>query len=137
VSVVLDASMALAWCFADERTPEVEAASTIVAEGGAIVPALWRLEVANGLQSGVRRQRLTSNSRDELLRAFGDMDIKTDTETARLAWSATLSLADRHGLSVYDACYLELATRLTLPIASLDRALRSAASQEGLTCLPK
>ena len=44
----------------------------------------------------------------------------------------SIPLAIFHRLSVYDAVYLELALRLSLPLATLDRALRSAARREGI-----
>ena len=101
----------------------------------AVVPAIWRLEVANGLQSGIRRGRVTLEKRDALLTALADMDIRADLETDHHAWSTTVRLADRHRLTVYDASYLELAQRLGLPLASLDKALRDAGSAAGVALL--
>jgi predicted nucleic acid-binding protein len=135
MSLVLDGSAALAWCFEDESTPSIDAVMFQVANDGAVVPALWRLEVANGLRSGIRRGRLTPAQRDALLVALGEMNIVTDPETDRYAWSTTVRLAERHDLSVYDASYLEVAARLSLPLASLDKALRTAAQSIGLPVL--
>lgn len=135
MSLVLDGSAALAWCFEDEATPAIDAVMQQVAESGAIVPALWRLEVANGLQAGLRRGRLTAPQREAMLAALADLDIATDPETDRYAWSTTLRLAERHALTLYDASYLELAQRLSLPLASLDKALRHAAGAVGITLL--
>lgn len=132
MSLVLDGSMALAWCFEDERTPAVVAVNKRVAEKGALAPSLWRLEVANGLQMGIRRGRMTVSQRDVLVSTLSDMNIAIDSETDRYAWSATLRLGERHSLTIYDACYLELAVRRNLPLASLDKALRGAAKAEGL-----
>ena len=56
-----------------------------------------------------------------------NLPIKRDTETAAQAWASTALLAERHRLRLYDACYLELAHRLKLPVATLDLALRVAA----------
>jgi predicted nucleic acid-binding protein len=127
MSVVLDGSVALAWCFDDERTPAVEALLMQVADNGAVVPAIWRLEVANGLRSGIRRGRLDAATRDFLLADMALMDIAADDETDRYAWTTTVALSERHGLTPYDASYLELAQRLNLPLATLDAALRKAA----------
>jgi predicted nucleic acid-binding protein len=127
VSVVLDGSFALAWCFDDERTPAVEALLMQVADNGAVVPAIWRLEVANGLRSGIRRGRLDAATRDSLLADMALMDIAADDETDRYAWTTTVALSERYGLTPYDASYLELAQRLNLPLATLDAALRKAA----------
>ena len=60
-----------------------------------------------------------------------------DPETGRQAWGATVRLAERHKLSVYDAAYLELAQRRGLPLATLDTDLRRAAMAEGVILLGK
>lgn len=135
MSLVLDGSAALAWCFEDEGTPAVDLVMMQVVQEGAIVPALWRLEVANGLQTSIRRGRMTAEKRDALLVALGELDIVTDPETNRYAWSTTIRLAERYKLTPYDASYLELAQRLSLPLASLDKALRVAAQAVGLPLL--
>ncbi len=135
MSLVLDGSAALAWCFTDEATPAIDAVMLQVARDGAIVPALWRLEVANGLQAGVRRGRMAGATRDALLVALAEMDIATDPETDRYAWTTTVRLAERHRLTIYDASYVELAQRLSLPLATLDTAMRVAARAAGIAVL--
>jgi predicted nucleic acid-binding protein len=106
-------------------------------EGGAWVPALWRLEVANVLEMGVRRNRHDAAFRDATLVDLEQLSIHVDPETDRHAWSATLRLAERHKLTLYDAAYLELAQRRGLPLATLDEDLRAAASAEGVILLGK
>ena len=106
-----------------------------VAGEGAVVPAIWRLEVANGLQSGIRRGRLTASKRDGLLAALAEMDIAADAETDRYAWTTTVRLAERHSLTIYDASYVELAQRLSFPLATLDAAMRNAGRACGLALL--
>ncbi|HWK47312.1 MAG TPA: type II toxin-antitoxin system VapC family toxin [Stellaceae bacterium] len=135
MSLVLDGSAALAWCFDDESTPAIDTVMLRVAADGAVVPALWRLEVANGLHSGIRRGRVTPAQRDAVLTALAEMDIRTDPETDRYAWSTTVRLAERYRLTIYDASYLELAQRLSLPLASLDKALRDAGGVAGIALL--
>jgi hypothetical protein len=49
VSLVLDGSITLSWCFEDERTQASRAVLEEVIGGRATVPPIWRLEVANGL----------------------------------------------------------------------------------------
>ena len=132
MSLVLDGSAALAWCFEDEATPAIDRLFEGIALHGAVVPALWRLEVANGLQAGVRRRRLDVSRRDRLLSALDKLDIRTDPDTDRFAWTTTVSLADQFRLTLYDASYLELARRHTLPLATLDQELRRAAEHAGV-----
>lgn len=132
MSIVLDSSATLAWVHGDETTPAVEALFDRIAEHGAVVPRLWHLEVANALSSALRRQRLTQQDRDGILADLADLDISVDEETERHAWTSTVSFADAHRLSVYDATYLELAKRRQLPLATLDRDLIRAALAEGI-----
>jgi predicted nucleic acid-binding protein len=132
VSLVIDSSMALAWYFEDEETAASIAVLDRVADDGAIVPALWRLEVLNGLQVAVRRGRVTAAYRDASLADLRALAIAIDPETNRQAWAATLRLCERFGLTAYDAAYLELALRRQLPLATLDGELMRAAQAENV-----
>jgi predicted nucleic acid-binding protein len=128
VSLVLDASLALSWYFEDERTPAADALLDQVADQGATVPGLWRLEIANGLRTALQRKRIDKDFRDRAIAQLARLPITVDTDTDRYAWTTTLSLADRFALTPYDAAYLELAQRLTLPLATRDEPLRAAAT---------
>jgi predicted nucleic acid-binding protein len=132
VSLVLDCSATLAWLMEDETTDASRRLFDIIARDGALVPALWRLEVANSLQMAVRRRRITADARNASLRDLAGYKIATDPETDSHAWTSTLQLSDRFGLTVYDASYLELAQRMQLPLATLDRRLQSAAAAAGV-----
>jgi predicted nucleic acid-binding protein len=99
---------------------------------GAWVPGIWRLEVATGLRTGLRRGRIDRNYRDDALATLAMLNIRVDAETDKQAWNATLQLADRFGLTPYDAAYLELARRRSLPLATFDAELRDAATSIGL-----
>ncbi len=102
-------------------------------EVGCVVPGLWRLEVLNGLRTAMRRASITIAQRDEALAILGEWPLTVDHETDQRAWTDTLRLADRFGLTPYDAAYLELAARRGLPLATLDRELIAAASAAGVT----
>ena len=103
-----------------------------VTSEGAWVPSIWRLEVANGLRTGIRRGRITADIRDQTLTDLGLLDIAIDPETDTQAWKRTVRLSDRFGITPYDAAYLELAQRRSLPLASLDKALCGAARELGV-----
>jgi predicted nucleic acid-binding protein len=135
VSLVLDSSMTLAWYFEDERTEATIAVLHRVAQAGAVVPGLWRLEVGNGLQAAVRRRRIDTAYRDVSLADLRSLPIAIDPETVTHAWSETLRLSDRFDLTLYDAAYLELALRRDLPLATLDRDLEEAARAENVPLL--
>jgi len=96
------------------------------------VPELWQLEVANLLVMNVRKGRYDVVARDRYLTILGQLPIQVDSSTGARAWSQTLSLAEQHRLTVYDAAYLELAVRLSLPLITLDSQLRAAANQIGV-----
>lgn len=97
-----------------------------------MVPTLWRLEVLNGLQVAVRRGRINIAYRDASLTDLSSLVITIDPGTNHRAWSATLQLCDRFGLTPYDAAYLELAQRRRLPLATLDGELVRAAQAENV-----
>ena len=130
--VVLDCSATLAWVYGDETTPAIRRLFETVAEEGALVPALWRLEVANALTMAVRRGRIAQDYRDAALRDLALLDVAADPQTDANAWSGTLQLADQYRLTVYDAAYLDLARRHSLPLATLDTELRDAARAIGV-----
>jgi predicted nucleic acid-binding protein len=127
VSLFIDSSMTLAWYFEDEKTEASIAGLNRVAEAGAIVPVLLHREVLNGLQVAARRGRITVAYRDASLDDLRSLVIAIDPGTNRQAWSATLRLCDRFGLTSYDVAYLELAQRRQLPLATLDGELIRAA----------
>lgn len=131
MSLVLDSSVTLAWIYSGETTEAVrQVFDQISQSGGAWVPGIWRLEVANVLEMGVRGKRHSADFRDATLADLAQLPIQTDAETFQQAWHATLLLAERHRLTLYDSAYLELALRKNLPIATLDADLRAAAAVE-------
>lgn len=99
------------------------------------MPVLWLWEVANVLQVNVKRGRHNRNFRDGALADLALFPIKEDAEAGGQAWSRSLVLAERHGLTVYDAAYLEVAVRRRLPLATLDQELRAAAKAERIELL--
>jgi predicted nucleic acid-binding protein len=135
VSLVVDSSITLAWVYSNETTPAIENVLHLVSEKGAWVPSLWRLEVANILEVGVRRGRTDGAFRDAVLADLALLPISIDSETDRHAWGATARLASRNRLTLYDAAYLEVAQRRRLPLATLDGELRVAATAEGVALL--
>ena len=135
MSLVLDGSATLAWIYPDEITPQIVAVFDNVILEGAIVPQLWKIEIANSLSVGIRRKRIGPSGRAAALADLNAMFVTVDPETGNHAWRESIALADKHRLTVYDATYLELALRLSLPLATLDEDLRNAAQQEGVTLL--
>ena len=135
MSFVVDASIALAWCFEVERTQTIMELLYRLGEKGAYAPLLWPLEALNGLLMAQRRKRIHAQEAVELALFLRALPVTLDAETTEHAWTITAELASRHHLSVYDAAYLELAQRRKLPLATLDRALIRAAKAVGTTVL--
>ena len=135
--LVLDCSVAVAWCFEDEASPETDAVLERVRDEGALVPALWHLELGNVLVQAERRKRLTAADTTTRLELIADLPIVTDDETPTRALREVLTLARAEGLTTYDAAYLELAMRKGLPLATKDRTLRDAAKRAGVASLPE
>jgi len=130
--MVIDASLALAWCFKDELT---EAATRLLEElrsGAAAVPLLWPIEVANVLAIAERRKRITLAERAQLIALLETLEIDVDGKTSALAFTRILDLAREQRLTAYDAAYLELAMRLGVPLASKDGDLCDAAERVGV-----
>ena len=135
MSFVLDCSVTMAWCFEDERTAATDALLARVVDAGAIAPFLWPLEVTNVLLNAARRRRIPSDGVNQVAQRIAALPVAIDTDGAALVWGNTLQLAERYTLTSYDACYLELAQRKALPLATLDAALRKAATAAGVTLL--
>lgn len=134
---VLDASTVLTWCFPDEESQKALEISERIAIGERVaVPAFWRHEILNALLVGERRKRLTP----ELTRSFLDdlnrlpVDIDPPGASATV-FEATLALCRKHGLTAYDAAYLELAMRGSAALATVDEQLRRAAMAENVRVL--
>jgi predicted nucleic acid-binding protein len=132
---VLDASVTVAWCFADEATPHSAALLERLEHGEAWVPTLWPLEIANILLSAEKRGRITAADGREFLSLLEQLPIRQDDATGQRAWSHTYPLAREEGLTSYDAAYLELALRRNLPLATFDKALQQAATRQGIIVL--
>lgn len=135
MSLVLDASVTLAWTFTDERNAAADVVLDRVLAEGATVPSLWKLEVANALRSAVRRGRCDEAFVDRTLADLEELTIALDGETDARAWTDTRRLSREEGLTLYDAAYLELALRSNGPLASADSALIGAARRRGLDVL--
>ena len=120
MSFVLDASIALAWCFEDEQTPQSSVLLNKLSTEQAVVPELWPLELGNILLNAQKRHRITAAKVAEFFALLDAIDIHIDKETSTRAFHEIYALAQSQSLTTYDATYLELAMRLGLPLATKD-----------------
>jgi predicted nucleic acid-binding protein len=133
-SLVLDASVPLAWCFEDESTALPERVLDVLETGTEMLtPSIWPLEVANALLMAERRKRITTAQATAFLQRISKLPILVEPISSNRAFEHILSVARQHQLTEYDAAYLELALREALPLATLDTKLRRAARTAGLT----
>ena len=126
MSLIIDASVVIAWAFKEQHATAERALARIQAEE-AIVPALWWYELRNVLVLGDRQKRVTERETARFLRNISRLTITIDSSPNE---AQVLTLARRHRLTVYDAAYLELAGREALPLATLDEELATAARAE-------
>jgi predicted nucleic acid-binding protein len=133
---VLDASVAVAWCFDEEASRFTEKVLDLLSSGcEALVPSIWPLEVSNALLVAERRNRIVQAKVTGLLRHIAGLPITVMPISALTAFEQILALARQHRLSQYDAAYLELALRMELPLATLDAELQRAARQVGVALI--
>ena len=127
--VVVDASIVLSWLYEDEDEPLADQVLVNLPAEGTWVPQMWHFEVRNALLMAERRGRFSREDCDAYLHVLESILVRTDTD-AEL--NVVMALARAHGLTFYDALYLELARRRTAELATLDGSLRRSARAEGI-----
>ena len=132
---VVDTSAALAWFFADERTAETQGLLLSLDVDFAITPAIWSSEMANAFMMAERRKRIAAAEIAQYLSDLAALPLRAERALAPDDMAAVIDLARRHSLSAYDACYLDLALRMKLPLATRDAALASAATERRVKLL--
>ncbi|HTI01984.1 MAG TPA: type II toxin-antitoxin system VapC family toxin [Acidisoma sp.] len=139
MAFVVDNSVAMSWCFADERTASTMALLDRVMTERVMAPPIWPLEATNVLFVAERRRRITRTQRIEFLGFLRDLPIKIevgrDIWGELSTWGPEPQLCDRYGLTAYDASYLALALKHRIPLATRDKALIAAAKDQNLPLL--
>ncbi len=133
---VADASVTLSWCFEDEATSWTDSLLDHLRNGDEIaVPAHWPTEISNGLLMGLRRKRILPDRPALFWDELAVLPIEVESPLSPDQVKAVLFLCQQHGLTAYDAAYLELAKRKRLPLAKLDSALLKAAPLENVALI--
>jgi predicted nucleic acid-binding protein len=133
---VLDASVAVAWCFDDETTKFTEGVLDLISAGAeTLVPSIWPLEISNALLIAERRKRIALAKVTAILVRIAGLPIFVTPTDPKRAFEQILPMARQQGLSQYDAAYLELAVREGLALATLDGKLQRAARATGVELL--
>jgi len=126
---VVDASVALAWCFADETSDYADRILGRLEQDEAVAPAIWSLELSNGLRTAERRGRLHASELPRLRELLRALPVKIEPVELRAALSEVLELARSLDLTSYDASYVALAARRGMALATADARLRAACEQ--------
>jgi predicted nucleic acid-binding protein len=129
---VVDNSVVMAWCFDDEESGYADNVLESLASVGAIVPAIWSLQIGNVLVVAERRKRLSKSAAIRFLALINDLPITVIQESPERMTREILALARDRQISTYDASYLDLAMRKDLPIATRDSGLKKAALACGI-----
>ena len=135
---VLDASVAISWCFPGDATEDTPYSRRILRElivNDAIVPEIWAFEVANNIfVSHNKRKRISEQQVTEYLTLLKALPIRVESQPI---WSNVdlESFARRWDIAAYDAAYLSLALRRGLPLATSDEVLKQKAIQAGVEIL--
>ncbi len=131
--LVLDCSVALSWCFEDEKTAYAESVLDSLAGGGsAVVPPLWAYEVLNVLAGAERRKRITQAQSSAFWQMLQSLPIEVIAESPSHFANDILSLSRKFRLTAYDSAYLELCLRKNIRLATLDHDLKLAAQTAGV-----
>jgi predicted nucleic acid-binding protein len=133
---VLDASVTMAWCFADEATPGTWAVLDRLETERALAPANWPLEVVSVLGIALRTARIDEADAGRFVALVRRLPVEVEATTLERAAGEIRDLARAERLTAYDAAYLELALRRRLPLATKDAELRSAAARRGVPVIP-
>lgn len=128
---VLDNSVLVAWVL-DDESGYADSVGESLATGEAVVPSLWPLEFSNVLLAAERRGRLNEAEVGRIRDHVLGLPIEVSADHPQRVLTEVLALARLHDLTVYDASYLDLAMRLGLPLASLDKRLVEAARRSGV-----
>lgn len=134
---VVDASVAMAWCFLDEATTATRTLYQELSKATLTVPAWWTIELSNVLYLAEKKGRIPTDRVAEFILFVNGLQLEIDSLPPEHAFSHLLPLCRSHGLTSYDAIYLELAERRNLPLATLDEPLRKAAKKMGVKLLGK
>ena len=113
--LIIDCWITMAWCFADEATLETAQVQERLIAEAAVVPAHWFLEVVNVLVMAERPKRIAAADASNFLQLLAALDIQTDHEASARAFDHLPPLCRTHGLTSYDAAYLDLAIRRQFP----------------------
>ncbi len=132
MTIVVDASVAAAWLLPDEFSEASDRILRLLQAKDGLVPSIFRHEVRNILLIAERRKRVMPAKVDELLGRLAALPVR---EGGHSDDHDIIALARAGGLTAYDAAYVALALSSGVPLATLDRAMATAARARGIAIL--
>lgn len=131
--IVVDCSVLIAGLLPDEVERQAQLLLEDLQHGRtvAVVPSLFYQEISNALLMAYRRKRINRDVLQQYLDVITMLPVTVDTAAATQGstMKRVCELAEKHGLTTYDASYLELALRLELSLATLDADLYNVAAE--------
>jgi predicted nucleic acid-binding protein len=131
-TLVLDASVALAWCFPDETSGYADEVLVALKTEIVNVPTIWAIEITNAIVVGERNKRIVPVDVLRFEQLIGSLTVVENSQSVRDNIANVLPLAREFKLTAYDAAYLDLSARLGAPLATLDKALQNACRAAGI-----
>jgi predicted nucleic acid-binding protein len=131
-AIVVDASVALAWCFPDEASDYADAVLVALEGQRMLVPTVWPLEITNAVIVAERRKRISSPEIRRFVELLEGLAIHEDSLSVAQSVSNILPLAQAYSLSAYDTAYLDVAIRYGAPLATLGAGLAKASRKVGV-----
>jgi predicted nucleic acid-binding protein len=125
-SIVIDASVALAWCFPDEASAYAETVLVALEGHEILVPSLWPIEITNALLVAERRKRIKQSEVHRFVELLAGLTVVIASQSVTESVNSILPLAREYALSAYDAAYLDLALQHGAPLSTLDHNLQKA-----------
>jgi predicted nucleic acid-binding protein len=135
--LVIDASVALAWCFQDEASDYADDVLVALEGHPVLVPALWPIEITNALLVAERRKRVKESAIRRFVELLEGLTIVMTSQSITESVANILPLAREYGLSAYDAAYLHVALRHGATLATLDNSLQKAGRKAGVRIFGK
>jgi predicted nucleic acid-binding protein len=131
--VVVDASVTISWCIADEANEHTDRLLLAASRRGIVVPVIWWLEVTNIMSLGRLRARVSQEDWDDFENTMAKFNVETDQFDSSRIVNDVARLSHDFRLTVCDACYLELAIRRKCPLMTGDRKLLGASITMGVS----
>jgi predicted nucleic acid-binding protein len=134
--IVLDASLGIDWLFQQAQTSAVPAIDAALRDSAVIVPSHWPLEIANTLVPELRSQRISIFDFHAIIDRLDKLNIQVEQPIELDEIGPTTQFAVQHGLTSYDAAYVQLALQRQATLGTLDRAMRRVAATLSVPLLP-